>query len=218
MATCGLTPGSNDTDRRVGIVWGWWVASAVTAAVVSGLLLAAGGCAKTPPPEPRLPPHPSVPLLVAVETRNAAELDRHLYWKSDLTVKDADGRNAVHIAAMVNGADAIRKLADARADVNSRDNNNYTPLHAAVEGGSGFRDAVRQLLASGADPNIVNNGGRTSLHIAARNGDEELVRMLLEKGADVNAKDPNGRTPLEEAEAGGHDQVARLLRARRAGG
>jgi len=83
------------------------------------------------------------------------------------------------------------------ADVNWRNADGKTPLHAAVA--AECMDAVNVLLESNADVDAADEQGWTPLHYAARVGNVELVRRLIAAGADVNVEDVDGNTPLHVA-------------------
>ena len=78
-------------------------------------------------------------------------------------------------------------MIEAGADVNSRSDGNYTPLHIQKDEGS-----VRLLIGSGADVNARNDYNDTPLH---RQTDEGIVRLLIETGADVNSRNEWGKIP-----------------------
>jgi ankyrin repeat protein len=90
------------------------------------------------------------------------------------------------------------RVADLRskhgANVDVRDADEWTPLHAARNSGS--VDTMRWLLNHGANANAQNKFFRTPLHHAANNTDLGAVKVLLEHDPDVNLRDIDGETPL----------------------
>ena len=82
------------------------------------------------------------------------------------------------------------------ANVNSRNNEGFTPLHKAA---SSAVDIAKLLIASGSDVNAKNNDDRTPLHSAALGKSVDGTKLLLANGADVHAKDIEGGTPLHSA-------------------
>eukprot|EP00919_Chromeraceae_sp_WS-2016_P076936 GHVR01182052.1.p1 GENE.GHVR01182052.1~~GHVR01182052.1.p1 ORF type:complete len:116 (+),score=15.91 GHVR01182052.1:30-377(+) len=80
--------------------------------------------------------------------------------------------------------DIARLLIDKGADVNSRENDGYTPLIWASN--RGHTDIARLLIDKGADVNSKDKDGTTPLISASEFGHTEIVRFLIEKGADVN--------------------------------
>jgi len=86
------------------------------------------------------------------------------------------------------------------ANVNARDEDDYTPLHYAAALGSA--DMVKFLVSQGAIFNYVTEGKRgmdAPLHYAVLSGNTDMVKFLVSKGADINVKDGWGYTPLDIA-------------------
>uniref|UniRef100_A0A1I8JKT6 ANK_REP_REGION domain-containing protein n=1 Tax=Macrostomum lignano TaxID=282301 RepID=A0A1I8JKT6_9PLAT len=78
-----------------------------------------------------------------------------------LNIKDAEGNSAMHYAAR---SDKPSGLKNCGADINIRNLENSTPLHAASA--LGHKESVIKLLELGADPNQQDKLGRTPLHRA----------------------------------------------------
>ena len=103
------------------------------------------------------------------------------------------------------------KIAQRGADVNSRDNNIWTPMHTASW--NRRLDTVRLLLESLTDTGIQNENLRTPLALAPHNGQLDVSRLLIGRGAGVNSSDDAGWTPLhcQWAAQYGHLDIVRLL-------
>jgi ankyrin repeat protein len=121
------------------------------------------------------------------------------------------GETPLHWAALEGHNDLVELLLAHGADVNAKDNGNYTALHEAAL--AGHNDLVELLLAHGADVNTKDKDGFTALHDAAWHGYKDVVELLLAHGADVNAKDNNGYTALSSAVYKCYKDVVELLLA-----
>lgn len=83
------------------------------------------------------------------------------------------------------------------ANLEAKDNDGRTPLHAAAEGST--PEAVGLLLSKGANVNARDGAQQTPLHAIADKAwhdKREIVALLLTKHPDVNATDVVGYTPL----------------------
>ena len=83
------------------------------------------------------------------------------------------------------------------ADVNARDDTDWTPLYVAA--GNGRLDFVQVLLEHGAAINARTNTSETPLYWASQRGHVDVVRLLLEHGADPSISHMNGTTPSDVA-------------------
>uniref|UniRef100_A0AC34FS72 Uncharacterized protein n=2 Tax=Panagrolaimus sp. ES5 TaxID=591445 RepID=A0AC34FS72_9BILA len=134
----------------------------------------------------------------------------------------------------------VRILLKYNADVNAKDTELWTPLHAAAC--CGYIEIVKLLIANGADLLAVNSEGNMPYDLcdveqtldviesemAHRNITQELIeekrgeperqmlsdmKMLRQRGEPLDSRQPNGSTFLHAAAANGYyDVVAFLLR------
>lgn len=93
--------------------------------------------------------------------------------------------------------DLVELLLTKGADINAKEKNGFTPLHASAQ--NGFEKTVEILLENHADINSGTNEKRTPLYSAVDRDHEQIISMLIEKGADVNIGINNGWTPLHRA-------------------
>ncbi len=83
-------------------------------------------------------------------------------------------------------ADCIRY---GRGDINSRDEDDMTPLHLAAIAKPSDRGIIAALLEAGADVNSRNRYGQTPLHyVAWRSSVPGVITALVEAGADANIR------------------------------
>ena len=113
---------------------------------------------------------------------------------------------SIHEAAAKGNIAVVKQHLAAGTDVDTRDNNKWTPLHYAAY--YGHKVVAELLITEGADVNAKSDDGWTPLHDATSIGHKEIVELLLAKGANVNAKNNYGNTPLDLASG----ETADLLR------
>lgn len=130
-----------------------------------------------------------------------------------MEAKVDEGATPLHVAVRKSYKDMVELLLANKADVNAKETDGETPLHAASRGN---KDVVELLLAHNADINAKDSGGNTPLHMTAKEDHKEVAELLLGHGADVNAKDNDGETPLHLAAMYGHEEVAEVLLANHA--
>jgi len=133
---------------------------------------------------------------------------------------------SLHLAAYLGDSKKVNDSIKGGADVNSRDQDDWTALHCAAS--RGHRDVVELLITAGADANarardrvdIWNVGpGGTVLHCAVRGGHRDVAELLIAAGADVNARTGDGarrsrfpdETALHEAVQRGYADLVEAL-------
>jgi ankyrin repeat protein len=82
----------------------------------------------------------------------------------------------LHSAVASRQTDLSRLLVEHGADVNAKQQEDFTPLMEAAQNGD--LEIVNLLLASGADPQVVKSGGQTALDIAQAAGHQQIVDAL----------------------------------------
>ncbi|KAB5546847.1 ankyrin repeat-containing domain protein [Coniochaeta sp. 2T2.1] len=119
-----------------------------------------------------------LPIHLAAQDRNLEVLDL-LFERApeSLTIRDNDGKTALHFAA--SSPHALMWLLERGVDKDAKDNEGATALISAVR--SGKDSSVRTLLANGADIKATTNIGRSALHHAAYFGRLDAGRQLLQK-------------------------------------
>ena len=84
-------------------------------------------------------------------------------------------------AAKANNIDGVREALKLGAEVNAKDDWDYTPLIWAAR--YGYTEIANLLIAAKAEVNAKNKYGDTPLIWAASNGYTEIANMLKEAGA-----------------------------------
>ena len=152
------------------------------------------------------PDRPTIPLYLAVQRDDIDQVERHMYWGSNMEALNADGQRPLHVAAARGNVVMVRKLLQHGVRVDAPDAAGHTALQLAILGGR--TQVADELLAHGAklDANAL-------LLAAARQGstDRDVVRYLVRHGADTETRDTDGDTPLLIAIRGGHLRLARHL-------
>jgi ankyrin repeat protein len=180
------------------------------------LLLAAAGCSD--------PDRPSVPLYLAVQRGDLDQLERHIFWGTEINAALPDGKYPLHIAAEKGRIVMVRTLIEHGADINQTSADGDRPIDLALLAGRTQlaelmiaqgarldasalllkaasvgvtdRDTVRFLIERGADSEARDGNGDTPLLIAIRQDNHRLATHLVNQGADVNATTADGQSAL----------------------
>ena len=97
----------------------------------------------------------------------------------DQPAKVDDMMPPLNIAAMKGDLEAVKRLIDAKASIDS-DHYYGTPLKLACA--NGHIKIAELLIAKGADVNAGGNEGGTALHGAATGGHKEIADLLSKHG------------------------------------
>ncbi|XP_041378224.1 ankyrin repeat domain-containing protein 49-like [Gigantopelta aegis] len=142
------------------------------------------------------------------------------YWEDDDDDVDvftkleleSDPAKRILTAAEKNLMTVVQSLlAQQPSLVNSRDNDQYTPLHRASY--NNHADMVEYLLTHGADIHARTIDGWHPLHSACRWNSASAALVLISSGADINSRTQGGLTPLHLAasERDSHETLELLL-------
>ncbi|MCJ7449416.1 MAG: ankyrin repeat domain-containing protein [Bacteroidales bacterium] len=154
-------------------------------------------------------------IFDAAEAGDTATVGELIHSDSKLlSVTNAAGYMALHVAAIEGHTDVVELLLASGADINrpsaSDESGRSTPLHCAAYYGQ--LDVVQLLLSKGANIEAKEINGCTPLHIASFMGQNKVVEFLISKGANLEAKDERNRTtPLLWAVAAGKIDVVETL-------
>lgn len=127
----------------------------------------------------------------------------------------------LHKAVLDGDQETIRSLLAQGENVNCRDGDGFTPLHAAVRINN--IKAIQVLLKhprinvnciSGNPDSLDSSDRLTPLHLASSYGYHKIVTMLLAYCAKVNPLDRSERTPVYLAVSNKHLKVVKVLLSR----
>uniref|UniRef100_A0A8C8AQ12 Protein phosphatase 1 regulatory subunit 16A n=1 Tax=Otus sunia TaxID=257818 RepID=A0A8C8AQ12_9STRI len=186
----------------------------------------------------------SIQLLEAAARHDAEEVRQFLQSGISPDLCNEDGLTALHQCCIDDDGDVVTVLLEAGADVNARDSELWTPLHAAAT--CGHLRLVQLLIQRGANLLAVNSDGNMPYDLCedevtldcietamaeqgitqekieeARAATERdmvrEIRQLAQAGADLDAPRAHGATLLHIAAANGYAEAAELLLEHRAG-
>ncbi|MBN1974174.1 MAG: ankyrin repeat domain-containing protein [Sedimentisphaerales bacterium] len=105
--------------------------------------------------------------------------------------------------------DEIKRLISEGANLEARDDGDYTALIRAVPRNQ--KEIIEFLLDKGADIEAKQEHGATALACAAYAGNTEMAEFLIEHGANIEAMTLYGESPLCRSVGQGHIDTAALL-------
>ena len=135
--------------------------------------------------------------------------DGQQWLKSILNAQDAQGRTALHMAAMYGDTKAASSLLREGCDKNLQDVARRSALHTALEEGN--TEVVDILVNHKVGFELQDVVGRTPIHVAAEQGLSTSITLLRNNGANIHAFDYEKRTPLHVAALNGRSEVVELL-------
>ncbi|KAH8309919.1 hypothetical protein KR059_009756, partial [Drosophila kikkawai] len=127
----------------------------------------------------------------------------------DINSCNANGLNALHLAAKDGYVDICCELLRRGIKVDNATKKGNTALHIASLAGQ--QDVIHQLLLSDANVNVQSLNGFTPLYMAAQENHDNCCRLLLANGANPSLATEDGFTPLAVAMQQGHDKIVAVL-------
>ncbi|XP_071050658.1 ankyrin-3-like isoform X4 [Onthophagus taurus] len=154
------------------------------------------------------------PNTAFLRAARAGQLDKIQEYLDSGTVRDintsnANGLNALHLAAKDGHVDVAKELLKRGAIVDAATKKGNTALHIASLAGQ--EEIVRLLIQHSASINVQSQNGFTPLYMAAQENHDSCVKYLLSKGANQSLATEDGFTPLAVAMQQGHDKVVAVL-------
>jgi ankyrin repeat protein len=154
------------------------------------------------------------PLLLAAETGRCKAVDFLLKLGSNSLAKDHGGNTALALAIENSNDDVVKRLLDARVEVNEQGGMCGSALAAAAYGRK--TEIVKSLVQEGkADVNMQLQGGDYGSALAAAcMGDTGIVKFLVQEGkadVDMQLKSGNYGSALVAAAHGGDTEIVKFL-------
>ncbi|KAJ2591862.1 hypothetical protein H4R99_006602 [Coemansia sp. RSA 1722] len=113
----------------------------------------------------------------------------------------------IWIAASDGNLARVQELVEKdKAIVNAKDQNGYSPMHAASSWS--HLHVLKYLIENGGDVNITDPDGDTPLHICE---DKECAALLLEHGADPSIENHEGLSPVHTTLENEATEVTEML-------
>lgn len=126
------------------------------------------------------------PLIADDDGKSALSCAREEILQALINHKyGSEGDSLLHLAAMLNEANAVRFLLNKGVNVNEQNALLHTPLHLAA--GAGHEEIVEILIREGnADKDVLDVRNHAAIHYAVNNKKLEVVKLLSNLGANVN--------------------------------
>lgn len=118
------------------------------------------------------------------------------------------GGTALHVAAAKGYTEVLKLLIQAGYDINVKDYDNWTPLHAAAHWGK--EEACRILVENLCNMDAINKVGQTAFDVA----DEDILGYLeeLQKKQNLLLSEKQEKSPLIESSTTENNQSLKSLR------
>jgi ankyrin repeat protein len=130
-------------------------------------------------------------LLIAAKNKyEMSQAFKRKGWEAK-NGKELDERNS---ASIFFHSELVKRLVEEGADINVKDNNQWTALLLATLNGN--QEIAGFLIEKGADIDAKTEEGDTALILALKYHYFQIASYLIAGGADINIKDKQGDTAL----------------------
>lgn len=186
------------------------------------------------------PDKPTIGLYIAIKRGDIDQIERHIYWGTDINQVNIDGQTPLHESARAGHMIITKLLMKNGADLGKLNRDGKTVLYVALKNGRTQladllikqfaaeldatrtlfdivkdnvtdRDVYRFLVQKGASINSHDEAGDTPLIIAIQNQQRLAAKYLIANNADVNFAHTNGRLPLDFARQINNQDLINLL-------
>lgn len=127
-------------------------------------------------------------IFKSIESGDLDAVKEYLKENNDINIKNSKNEGLLNIAVEFKQNLIVRYLVEQGIDVNSPDEDEFTPLMYYAQ--KGMIQAVNFLIENKADVNAIQNlsasAGRDALSQAFQNKHHDVVRLLVKNGAKVN--------------------------------
>ncbi|XP_014226538.1 L-asparaginase isoform X1 [Trichogramma pretiosum] len=148
-------------------------------------------------------------LFAAVTAKDTAKLDALKRYGADVSLINADGRTALHVACCEGDIDVVHHLLRMGANVHVKDRYDHTPLTDAIEFDK--HEIIKLLVQCGAHLHERGIVIGDRMCRAAAVGNINRLRSYHLASADLSQADISGRTPLHLAAMHGHAKCVEFL-------
>ena len=155
----------------------------------------------------------ATPLHYACSKNHAQCIVALLSRKNGRYLKDKEGRSPLVWAVMKGHVQSCRILLSMSAvvDVNARDFQGFTALHAAAYCGQSVCTSL--LIEKGANVNVLDEAGFPPIFRAVEKGHTDCTSALIQCGVSIQTTNTDGQSLLHWASICGHLTVCSLLLA-----
>lgn len=155
-------------------------------------------------------PQGMTPLHLACAMGRVNAINILIEQGADLKAISKDGKTPLHYATEQSNSDIIIQLIIGDPSLlNSKDNNDETPLHHAIQ--SNNLAATDTLIKKEALLNETNKNGETPLHLAVKKGNSDIIKILLDNNVNLKIEDKDGLTPIHRATKEGKLDIIKAL-------
>jgi len=137
------------------------------------------------------PDKPELSFTVALQNRDINQIERHIYWGTDLNQVLPNGLSPIQFASQQGHIIVVKLLLKQNIQIETKTSQGHTSLYLAILNG---RTQIADLLVS-KGANI--KADQYLLNVVNENiTDKDIIGYLVDHGANTEIKDAEGNTPL----------------------